>query len=1083
MTVGGREIPGWTLVAAPLGVAAILAAVLLAGGERWASTYLATAGFGAVGAACLGAGLRASAGFAIAFAVYGGLSALVAVSNAEVAVDQFDPGLVDLEGLGVVTSYLHPPGPGDGSFAYAMAVTCAGGLAAVIAAAVGPLRSRGAPKRRASAKDGRDATFAERAGRILVGIGFIGFVLAAGRFAVSGDPGATIWDSLKDLWTGGSYTLLIASFAVPGIGLWLHGLLSRTHRVREIAFFAATLAFFGLLSIGTGQRGFLIQLTLVCLVVAAFHIRIRPWQVAALAAVSVVLLGVTQAIRNSIRETGTVGAGDLVSRLEPDRWRVLMGSQLASFAYTWDVAYNRDSLDIPNTFVALVQKPVPRQLMPDKVQGFGDEFTADLYPYAHDQQISFATPLVAESEYSFGLPGVLVILALVGALAGLVEARMLSRAPPALLPVLAAALIWVCFVLIRGDLANALFVSAGWVLPLAAVCAAIGFVPLRESGGMRTAGGYARGFFEGAHRRAAPAAEAAGDWLVAELRLARAKSVIKPLPSTAVLIVLGALLTAAVVMAMYLSRDLTFFRDEWLFLQYRDGHNLENFISSYGGNLLPWLTALFVVLFKTVGLDHYSVFRLIVVLGHLACVVSLYALCRRRIGDVAALAPAIVVLFLGAGWFNLLFPIQIGFTAALTCGLLALLLLERDDRLGDAGACALLVAGIGWAAPSLAFIPAVAVGLFVRGRLWSRIWVVAVPAVLYLAWTIAYQDSVGISYGENLPKMPDYIAEMAGAALTAPTGLPGDLGPPLAIALVAGAVYLLFRRGRSAVLGWEGLALVVTLVVLTALARATAEAPDASRYVYSTVVFGLVLAVGLMPARPPGRRVTAALLVGAALTVIPGIPYFEDGRERLVKASTVSGAKLGALEVAREDVSPEFFTYVGEGFSIRIDPYFAAVDRYGSSPAYDPDRIAGLGEHTRREADGALAGGLGLRVKRASGDVAPGGPPPAVAGRRDSVTEGGSCLRVGGPAPGVSVEVPPEGALLRPAPEGELEVGLRRFADGFTSVPALGAGERGILRPPRDSEPERPWYARIESAQPFSVCGISRRGLGGGDLG
>jgi hypothetical protein len=40
-----------------------------------------------------------------------------------------------------------------------------------------------------------------------------------------------------------------------------------------------------------------------------------------------------------------------------------------------------------------------------------------------------------------------------------------------------AGLIWIVFSLIRGDLANALFNSAGFVVPLAAISIAVGFVP------------------------------------------------------------------------------------------------------------------------------------------------------------------------------------------------------------------------------------------------------------------------------------------------------------------------------------------------------------------------------------------------------------------------------------------------------------------------------------------------------------------------------------------------------------------------------------------------------------------------------
>src|SRR5215218_4461527 len=98
------------------------------------SSYLATGGFLLLALSAYGARYRAAAGLAAAFALYGGVSAMIAVGNANAAIGYFDPGLTTLRSLGVVTSYLHPPGPGAESFRYAMFATCLGGAAAVLTA-------------------------------------------------------------------------------------------------------------------------------------------------------------------------------------------------------------------------------------------------------------------------------------------------------------------------------------------------------------------------------------------------------------------------------------------------------------------------------------------------------------------------------------------------------------------------------------------------------------------------------------------------------------------------------------------------------------------------------------------------------------------------------------------------------------------------------------------------------------------------------------------------------------------------------------------------------------------------------------
>ena len=1044
-----RETPRGSLIGGLAGLVLLAVAPPLSIHHELYSSYLATLGFLVLAASAYGARYRAAAGLAIAFAVYGGVSAMVAVGNANAAVGLFDPALSDLRSLGVVTSFLHPPGPGPESFRYAMLATCLGGAAAVLAACFVARRTE-EPRPPAPT---RDARLAERAGRVLVLIGFGGFALAAARYAFTNHSGQTIWESLKSLWNGGSYTLLIAIFAIPGAGFWLHGLLSRERRPRELAWFLAAIGFFALLSLGTGQRGFLIDLALVCLVVVAFHHPLSRVQFAALAATALVALPITQAIRNSVRETGSVSPSGLVSRLQPNQWRVLVGSQFGSFQYTWDTAYYRHQLDIPNTFLALFEKPIPRQLLPGKVQGFGDEFTSRLYPDAHAQQIAFATPLVAESDYSFGLVGVALVLGLVGALAALAERRVLGRAPPELRPVLITGLIWSCFVLVRGDLANAAFVISGWLLPTAAVCAAIGFLPFRQSAASRAATGYSRRFFEGVDARAAPVARAVDGWVGIRVKEVRSTDWRAALPSTPALMALGALLAIASVYVLYLGRDLTFFRDDWLILFYRDGRDLGNYLATYAGNLIPLTIALYLALFKTVGLDHYWVFRVVALIGHLAVVLALYLVCRKRIGDIAALAPAILVAFLGAGWADVLFPDEIQFTAAVACGLLALLLLDRGDLLGDLGVCALLVIALGWGSPALPFVAAVAVGLLLRGRLWSRLWVVAIPVALYLAWLAGYQtEDLHTTY--DVSKVVDYAARIAGNAVSGPTGLPSSLGIALVLALIALILVRLVRMGRQALLGWEGLTVVVVFALLTAVARANENQPTASRYVYLAVVFFLVALVGAMPARAPGRIGTAALIVGAMLTVIPGVRAFDRGRDDLLKSSTLARVQLGAVEIAGSSVPDSYRAFV-DGFPIPAAPYLGVVDRYGSSPADSPAELAALPEVLREKADFVL--GEVLRPK-----LAQAARPPANAGTCTTGSRGGQLV----------VELPPGGIWMQPDQSVQLRVSLRRFGSRFTQhLTPVPAGAGALLRLPADGAPDRPWHALISSPRGgFRVC-------------
>src|SRR5262245_50436801 len=187
MTVRGHEFPRRSVVGAALALAILLAAILVSAPHPWLASYLSTGGFALLAASVAGVRARAAAGIAIAFAVYGGISATVALSDADRAIDQFDPGLPMLHSLGVVTTYLHPPAPGSDSFRYALLVTILGGVVAVLVAAAAALSDNGSrPKPRTV-----DAGLAERAGRILVLIGFAGFGLAALRFLTTSHAGQT----------------------------------------------------------------------------------------------------------------------------------------------------------------------------------------------------------------------------------------------------------------------------------------------------------------------------------------------------------------------------------------------------------------------------------------------------------------------------------------------------------------------------------------------------------------------------------------------------------------------------------------------------------------------------------------------------------------------------------------------------------------------------------------------------------------------------------------------------------------------------------------------------------------------------
>jgi hypothetical protein len=540
-------------------------------------------------------------------------------------------------------------------------------------------------------------------------------------------------------------------------------------------------------------------------------------------------------------------------------------------------------------------------------------------------------------------------------------------------------------------------------------------------------------------------------------------------------IALALLIALAGALILYLGRGLTFFRDEWTFVLYRDGHSIENFTSNYAGHLLLWPTGIFALMFRTIGLDHYEAYRAMALPWHLLCGLLVYLLARRRIGGAAALAPAAVILFLGSSWMDILWPFQISFTGAIAFGLAALLLLDRDDLLGDALACLSICIALGWSGAGLPFVPGIAVGLLLRRRLLSRTWVFAIPSLLYLAW-LAKAGGEGIDYAANLVHVPDYLMHMVGAAIAAIWGFPYAWAPRLAAVAAALVAIRLWQLGRDSILAWEALATGATFWVLTALSRAQENDPGAVRYVYPSVVFLLLLAVGLAPRRSPGRLATATVLALAALALPSNISKFEDGRDDLLFTSNVTSAELGSLQLAREVVDPEFAPEMNAFVhAVPAAAFFFATDRYGSSPADSPAEIAASPEYARHRADRTSIEALRVRLLPAPAGLRTAGAPPSVASDpRFAVRRSGGCLKLRGSGWSPEVTMPSGGLLIRTAgPRGEVR--LRRFASDFVGpLPTrVGPGRPALLRIAEDAERSRPWHFQLDLDGGAVLCALS----------
>jgi hypothetical protein len=546
------------------------------------------------------------------------------------------------------------------------------------------------------------------------------------------------------------------------------------------------------------------------------------------------------------------------------------------------------------------------------------------------------------------------------------------------------------------------------------------------------------------------------------------------------------LFTAAVVLRE--TRDTTLWGDDigWA-LDRRSGSLLEPHNGHF--SLIPLL--LYRALFATAGLTHYLPYRVMITAGHLAVGTLLYIYARRRIGPIAALLPTAVLLTLGPAWQNFLWPFQIAWLISLSAGLVALLALDREDRRGDAIACAALAVALASSGVGIAVAAGVVVDVVGRRR---PLWVVAAPLALYAVWWLIYQDSD--FFRHNVVVAPQFAADAASGAVAAVVGLTeghldanGGLvdagaalvwGRPLVLAATLLLIWRLATMGRVPVRVLALLASAVAFWLLGGLQRAQISSPDASRYLYVGGLFVLLLAVELVQGVRAGREIAALALVLTAVVCVANLGDLRAGARFLRQQTAIERADLAAVELARADIKPGYHAIAFPGIpfvSVDAERYFAAARALGS-PAYSTKELAGAFEHGRLAADAELAAIQDVVPKPSR--ARPGSTPPRV----DRVIGGrvrtdGGCVRFtpdavnpGGGIPELQVTVP-ESGLLMTATGGSAGFALRRFAITFPFRPSarLAPGATAELRPGTDRAPQ-PWHVSLKPGAAVRACGL-----------
>ena len=535
---------------------------------------------------------------------------------------------------------------------------------------------------------------------------------------------------------------------------------------------------------------------------------------------------------------------------------------------------------------------------------------------------------------------------------------------------------------------------------------------------------------------------------------------------------------------LWFTRGTSFFWDEFTYYVASRGYDPKALLSPHNGHLIAAVRFLYATVFKLFG-PEYLVFRVLEVLGIALVAVLVFVYARRRVGPGVALAPSVLLLFLGSASDVTLSPLGITHVYSVAAGLGALLALECDDKRADLLGCALLVLAVCTFSVGLAFVAGGATSVLLGRNRWQRVWIFLVPLAVYGAWHFAAPKLTGPPYNaktdfafSNVRFVPKFLTEGTAAVAAAVTGLSYDFthpvpaaagsapdittfsrGYPIA-ALLAIGLFLRLRHGPVRRSLWISLAVFLAFWGSTAMVQTFNRYPYSERYIYAgTVALLLVVVDALAGIRLP-RRLAPVLLVVTVFALGVNVDEFRGPSQVLRSYANTSKADLTAVELARGHVKPTFappdqllFAYLAVGGA---GPVIDAVDRNGSFGFTLPE-LRRQPNAVREQADSTLANALRLRLRVVPMTQAP---------RR--------CFRLHGEqqAPRFLTLHPPGVVMRSPSPE---TVTLARFADApFIPAGSLAPGRPAALRLPSDRAPE-PWHVALPSAGPLTLCPLAPR--------
>ena len=423
------------------------------------------------------------------------------------------------------------------------------------------------------------------------------------------------------------------------------------------------------------------------------------------------------------------------------------------------------------------------------------------------------------------------------------------------------------------------------------------------------------------------------------------------MPRALPIVVAAALIACAVI--LWLTRTYTFYFDEWTFISTAPDWTLATYFRPHNEHPAILFRLAYSTLLDTVGLRSYLPYMTALVVAHAANVVLLFELVRRRSGDLVALAAALLLLVLGAGWEDLLWAFQMAWLASVALGLGALLAMQNPRRM--ALATGLLAASLAFSGIGLAFAVAGTVQLLLTTpRRRDVLWLVPVGIAL-AAWYVAFgrfgnhpnpQPTAG-----NLLLDPLYTLWGMSQSVAGLIGEGGWVGAAVLAAAVAALAWHWWRHGADS-FEIGAAAGLVAFYLVTGLTRAQlgVQQSGASRYTYIGAVLWLILLAGParnLPWRGTWRPALTACLFLACFNSAVLLFEFSVAKTAQMERAV---ADLQALAAERGDpcLDPDGHSDLLVMPQVTARLYYRAVDRYG-------DPVAGIPVHDQSDFEAARA--------------------------------------------------------------------------------------------------------------------------------